>query len=174
MKSSKRNYSILVLLAVLFALPGLFAYFYYLYPQWLGEGTINRGTFIDPPVKISKIDGDKWALVYWEPKHCESQCLQQLDKLARVRLSLGRHLYKTEQWLLLKTETPITPTLTKLLTEQDIKVKYWANLERAPFEKENQQVFIADPNHYLILAYSLITAPGDIFHDFQRLLDIKN
>ena len=111
MKPIRHNYVVLLLLILLFALPGLTAYFFYFNPQWLGTTTTNKGAFLNPPLLVPSLGGhSKWRLVLWSPVTCETSCLEHMDQLARVRLALGRRLYDVEASLLLGANAGALPT----------------------------------------------------------------
>ncbi|KTD24715.1 Uncharacterised protein [Legionella lansingensis] len=170
-----RNSLILLLLGVLFAAPGLVAYFFYSHPQWLGTSRTNKGILLTPPVKFVKMgEQSKWRLILWNPEYCSSNCLKQLDKLARIRLALGRRFYEVEQWLLLdKAESPQAPLLN-LLKNRDIKIRCLAKNESGQLSilKSEPQIFIENPSDFLVLAYALDTQSEDIYHDIKHLLSL--
>lgn len=172
---TKRNYLTLVLLALIFTAPGLTAYLYYRNPQWLSGATTNKGQLLNPPVLLSKVeDGkQKWRFVLWYPRHCEIQCLQAADKLARIRLALGRHLYEVDQWLLVSETSPAMQNAdTQMLREHDIHVSRLseATLKQLPVLTDKPRVLIANPKGYLVLAYEEDVNPKDIYQDIKRLL----
>lgn len=181
MKTAKRNYLILALLGLVFAAPGISAYFFYTHPHWLGQATTNKGLFLDPPVLLSSLGqhtvvgptaGPKWQLILWSPSACETSCLQQLDKLARIRLALGRKLYDVVPNLLLGHDAPSLPdALKKTLQEQDIQVVRMVADAKIPVLKDHIEIFIANPDNFLVLAYQPMAKPGDIFHDIKQLLN---
>lgn len=181
MKTVSRKYLILVLLGLVFAAPGISAYFFYTHPQWLGEATTNKGLFLDPPVLLTSLShqtvvgpstGPKWQLILWSPAACEKTCLEQLDKLARIRLALGRRLYDVVPNLLLGAKAPPLPeSLKKVLQEQDIHVVQLSGDEKAPGLKDQLEIFIANPDNFLVLAYQPTVQPGDVFHDIKQLLN---
>lgn len=174
MKTVRRNYIVLLLLSVIFVAPGLSAYLFYAHPTWLHQGTTNRGVLLNPSIKLSipEIASSKWAMVLWQPNACDNRCVQQLSKLARVRLALGRRLYSLQLILLLDKSTPeLSKTLVKTLKERDIQVSKLAHDEKTANNLGNDsRVFIASPSHDLILAYSPTANPGDIYQDIQHLL----
>lgn len=176
MKMTKRNSLILLLLALLFAAPGLTAYLYYLHPQWLSARSTNKGQLLNPPVFLAKSGGGKakWSLILWNPDNCATSCLQQLDKLARVRLALGRRLYEVENYLVLVEGSQQSPiALTHSLHEQDIRVLRLSKSASTHLSilNDKPQIFIANPQGYLVLTYTVTTQPGDIYHDLKQLLN---
>lgn len=169
-----RPHYVLLLLILLFSLPGVTAYIFYLNPQWLGTATTNKGAFLEPPLLVSPLGGDsKWRLVLWSPTTCERNCIEHLDKLARVRLALGRRLYDVETSLLLGANAgALSTSLTSMLHDKDIHVvKLSANeSERLSMLCNTSNLFIANPDDYLVLSYQITTKSDDIFHDIKLLL----
>jgi len=177
MKICRRNYIVLFLLVALFAAPGLSAYFLYNHNDWLGAPKTNKGRLLSPPILLTQPGTNtKWRLVLWSPGACDKGCIQQLDKLARIRLALGRRLYNVEFWLLLGVDAPPLPDrLAHAAREQDIRV---LKLSYDAFHQSSElpdfpEIFIMNPDNYLVLAYQMTSKPDDIFHDIKHLLNIK-
>jgi hypothetical protein len=172
-KKRFKNY-LLILLALLFAAPGVSAYFFYKHPEWLGGSFVNKGTFIQPPqhIRFNKTPG-KWAIVFWSPKTCEQPCMERVNLLARVRLALGRKLYEVEQWLMLGEPSSLGQAAQALLKEEDVRT---AQLSLSQYEKLRSlsatvQVFLVNPDRYFILSYPEQVNPNDVYSDLKRLLD---
>ncbi len=171
MKIFHRQSMVFCLLGALFAAPGIVAYVFYLHPNWLGEGTTNKGRLLNPPVLLAHPNPrGMWQLALWSPKGCTKDCIAQLDKLARIRLALGRHLYEVDALLLMDTSLP--KSLVGALDGQDIH-----RLSLSPLERKQMTVltneaafFIINPNNYLILAYATTAKSEDIFYDLKQLL----
>ncbi len=171
----KRRYGVVIILFLMFTAPGLLALYFYLHPQMLGSETINKGRLIQGAVKIPVLkDKTKWALVYWAPKGCRKDCLQQLDKLARVRLALGRRYYDLDEWLLMDKNTDsLSPELAALLQDQNISQKR-INTDAGSLHQllsSKPEVFIVSPNHYFVLSYATNAPPDDIYKDIKHLLN---
>lgn len=181
MKTAKRKYMVLLILALFFAAPGISAYVFYHHPQWLGSGKTNKGTLLNPPVLLTQLASQfskpeaKWALVLWSPRACEKNCIKQLDKLARIRLALGRHLYEVESILLLGADAPdLSEALVKVMKEQDIRVlKLREQVVDAPLLQQHLGIFIANHDDYLVLAYQPKAKSKDIYHDIRQLLNMS-
>ena len=177
MNIEKRSYLILILLALVFVAPGLSAYFFYTHPNWLGSTTTNKGVLLDPPVLLAPLGkpGPKWRLVLWSPAPCDATCITQLDKLARIRLALGRRLYDVKVQLVLGHQAPqVSKDLLKTLQDRDIDELKLSDDEQAsmPVLQSHLAIFISNPDHYLVLAYQPTVEPGDIFNDIKQLLNI--
>lgn len=176
MKTVKRNYIILLVLAVIFALPGLAAYELYAHPQWLSQAAINKGQLLSPPELLANVNAKpKWRLILWNPGNCESPCLEQIEKLARVRLALGRRLYQVDELLVInKTANALSEDLLKAFADKDIRVLTLSDEQRLKQASltNTAKIFIANPQDFLVLAYDINTKPGDIFHDIGQLLSV--
>jgi hypothetical protein len=177
----KRNYLILILLAIVFVCPGIAAYLFFNHPQWLSSAAINKGKLINPPEILASFNSKpKWRLILWQPTGCDKRCYHHLDRLGRIRLSLGRRLYEVEEWLVMPYQSNGLPEdFRKNLSNYDI------HLLLLPDDRRQQQhllttkaqIFIANPNGYLVLSYELTAKPDHIFHDLYQLLtstDSKN
>ncbi|CAM2827645.1 hypothetical protein [Legionella worsleiensis] len=174
MKKHVTKYFVLFLLTVMFAAPGVTAYFFYQHPSWLGSSKVNKGTLLAQPIALSQFEGEsKWRLLLISPDGCKKSCLEQLNILARVRLALGRKLYQVDEWLVLDEQSSgAAEALEPLLKEQDIHVttlpaKDMAKLASLP---SDAKVFIANPDNYVILSYKTGQNPDDIYKDLKLLL----
>lgn len=176
MKKMKRNYTILLILAVIFALPGLAAYEFYAHPQWMRQVKVNKGELLNPPELLANVNAKpKWRLIFWSPGNCETECLAQVEKLARVRLALGRRLYQVDELLVINNPARTIPkNVMKAFLDKDIQVLRLSDEQRSkqPALTATAKIFIANPEDYLILAYDITTKPGDIFHDIGQLLSV--
>lgn len=182
MKSSKKPFVILMILFFIFSLPGITAYVYYLHPEWQNKKTVNKGSLLQAPVILEKIkaEPEKWALILWSPGPCTLNCEKKLDQLARIRLALGRRLYGLALFLLTKEESlPFSPALLKASHEKDIHLLTLAPSELKALNPLTQalnedKIFIADPQHFLILKYPGEVKADNIFQDLKKLLKINS
>ncbi len=169
MKIIKQSYVSLVFLFLLFALPGVAAYYYYTHPQWLGASTTNKGKLLKPALLVPSLAHfSKWQLLLWYPKPCKEDCINQLDKLARIRLALGRNLSQCGE-ILAQPQEVSPPAFHQLLVEKGIH-SVILSPSASLLLLERPQVFIVSPEHYLILAYDLTVDSHDIFQDLRKLL----
>lgn len=175
MKKQVTKYYILLLLATMFAAPGITAYLFYQHPSWLGSPKVNKGTLLSPAVALNSLDAQsKWRIVFWSPDACGQACLKQLDLLARIRLALGRKLYQVDQWLILGDEaSPLTNEVKSALKEQDFHVAQLSSAEIVKLTaiSSDAEIFIANPDNYLILSYPAKVNPDDIYKDLKLLLN---
>lgn len=182
MKTIHHKYVVLFLLFLLFAAPSLIAYLFYHNPDWVASNKTNKGVLLTPPVLLAYTDKapsastPKWKLAFWSPDTCGKNCLEQLDKLARIRLALGRHLYEVEIQLLLGAKAPqLSQNIVNALHEQDISILKFSAAEEQGMGilKNKSKIFITNPGNYLVLAYVQTVKPDNIFHDIKQLLKVE-
>ena len=174
MKKKLSRYYVLGLLALMFAAPGIAALIFYQHPSWLGASKVNKGTLLNPPIVWNALNSKeaKWRIVFWNPQACDELCLKRVNMLARVRLALGRKLYQVEQSLVLSSDAiPLSDTVKAILKEQDFHVMYLSQQLAKPLNATEPQIFIANPENYLILAYKPQVNPEDIYKDLKLLLN---
>jgi len=175
MKTIKRNGHVLVLLAVIFSCPGIAAYEFYKHPEWLRAAALNKGKLLNPPQRLANLSAtSKWRLILWNPGDCDLVCRQQVEKLARIRLALGRRLYQVDEFLVITNQAhPLSKTFLKRLQDADIHLLLLTDEQRRKQASltDKANVFIANPDDYLILAYDANAKAEDIFHDIGQLLN---
>ena len=175
MKKQRAKYSVLSLLLLLFVAPGVAAYLFYQHPSWLSPSRVNKGVLLTSPLRLASIPGTtKWRIVFWSPEACDQSCLSQLDVLARVRLALGRRLYQVDQLLISgHAETERSMPLSNALKEKDFTVRVLTASELTQLRalSTQAQIFIMDPDNYLILSYQAGANPDDVYKDLKLLLN---
>ena len=178
MQKPKKPVLTLIILAVIFCLPGLVAYWLFMHPEWLLAAKTNKGQLLNPPYALStKSDNHKWHLYYWHPGKCDAVCTKQLDRLARIRLALGRKLYEVDLQWLRSNDSPEPGTQLQLqLKEQDISTqKLNAKDSKYLFaQAQGSEIFIANPDTFLILAYDKLNKPMDVYDDLKHLLSLPS
>ncbi len=166
-KFKSKNW-ILFILLLLFILPSISAIWCYLHPQLLKADLVNKGQLLKPPVFVKALEKTKtWQLVYLSEEKCTQQCLQALTQLAKVRLSLGRHLYGLTLNLLIRPG--VKGPSKNQLKEMDIKMM---TLKERKSILSPYQVWIVDPKGYVVMVYKDETHPKDIFTDLQHFLPL--
>lgn len=177
MNASKKKYLTVTALAVLFLLPGVIAVLLFMHPEWLSGMKTNRGTLLRSPYVLQSLEQDnKWQIYYWNPNACEADCQESLDTLARMRLALGRKLYRVDiVWLQKDDSTRPEPGFDAQLANLDIqrKIVDAGDAKRLDAMPAGSTVFIADPSNYIILAYPDAKQPKDIYLDIKHLLGIS-
>ena len=169
------KYCILTLLVLVFAAPGIIAYMFYSHPWWIGSSRTNKGVLLKHPIKLTSIEKkEKWHIILWAPKHCNEACLGQLDILARVRLALGRKLYQVDQMLMLGEESlSLSAPIEELLKTKDFKINILseADTQRIKQISKRSQIFIMNPDNYLVLIYKSNANPDYVYKDLKLLIN---
>lgn len=168
MNTSKAKLSIFWL-TILFAAPGILAYFFYTHSYLLPEHTTNHGQFIQPPLLLTeKSENKKWRIIYWQKDEREANYYAMLDKLARIRIFLGRKFYQTE--LVFLTTIKFTQQMIDVFKEQDIIVSN--NLTNNDIELlgSSPMIFLQNSTGYLILQYPILMREKDLLQDIKHLL----
>ncbi len=170
-----RNSFVLLLLALVFFAPGLAALYFYKHPQWLSGHATNRGQFVDPPRSIPSLikSTHKWHLLLWSPDDCGDACIQKVDKLARVRLALGRRYYDVDQTLLLgRSAHPLEHQLQETLDSHHVNVVFLSDIEETDrlASSHEMRIFIANPEGFLVLSYPAAVKSDDVYSDLKQLL----
>lgn len=176
MEKPRKPVFTLLMLVLIFCLPGIVAYWFFLHPEWLLAAKTNKGALLNPPYALSvPQDKGKWHLYYWHPGKCDTLCLGQLDRLARSRLALGRKLYDVDlQWLRSDNSPDLPESLLLQLRQQDISVQT-LNAKDSRYllsQSQDSAVYIGNPDTYLILAYNTLNKPMDVYHDLKHLLSL--
>ena len=174
MKKQVTRYYILLLLATMFAAPGISAYLLYQHPNWVGSTKVNKGALLSPPITLNALGNQaKWQIIFWSPDACKQTCLKQLDMLARVRLALGRKLYLVDQQLILGDEhSALNEKIKSALKERDFHVTQLSGDDKIKLNtiSSEPQIFIANPDNFLILSYQSQVNPEDVYKDLKLLL----
>ncbi len=175
MKKQTTNYCVVLLLIILFFMPGVVAYLFYTHPSWLSATRTNKGELLTQPVALTSIDGEgKWRIIFWSPKACNELCVQQLDTLARVRLALGRKLYDVEQIVALPATAAALPAaVTDDLIKKDFKINTLSSADDEAIQPlaNTTPIFLMSPDNYLVLRYKAGVNPDDIYKDLKTLLN---
>lgn len=175
MKKQVSKYYILLLLAIVFAAPGVAAYLFYQHPAWLSAAKVNKGTLLTPPLELGSLNAQsKWQIIFWSPQSCDKACLTQVDVLARVRLALGRKLYSVDQQLILgDSSSTMTEDVKKVLKEHDFHLLQLTAEDKAKLEELSSEakIFIANPDNFLVMSYQSGVNPDDVYKDIKLLLN---
>lgn len=156
-RSPKR---LLLILLFLFLAPGLLAMVFFRHTEWLSLHTTNKGSWVNPPQFVAPLKAKQWHLVLWYPMSCDANCLEKLDKLARIRLALGRRWYDVDT-ILLQNDGQ-----NQVLSDKTIR-QVEGSAINMPLKPT---IFIANPQGYLVLTYAVTAPSDDIYHDIKQLI----
>ena len=168
---------VIIFLVLIFMMPGVSALWLYQHSNWLGGKETNKGRLLTPPVLVDALPKTiKWGLLVWSPGRCGQSCWRQLDKITRIRLALGRQFYTVDLWVITNHKTGLDAVKTAhLIHQQGIRsVILPATIGvKLPILGNKPQVFIVNPDNFLILSYQLTADPADIYSDLQRVMNLQ-
>lgn len=142
-KSFFSKHALLLILLVIFLLPGVLALWFYHHPQVFKGQTTNQGELLAKPVFVAELaKSGQWGIVLWYPSACKKACKQAWEMLHTMRLALGRRYYQTALY-----------RLSDDLSQQQVPA-----------------IFLSDKRGYLILRYPLNSKPEPIFKDLEHLI----
>lgn len=178
MKKFLTKYYVIFILVLLFSAPGIFAWYFFNHPGLLGDSFTNKGQLLQPPIAMESFQdlrpnlkkSTKWRLVFWTQTACSSTCMQQLEKLAKIRLALGRKLYEVDLDFFQAKEAPLP---SKTLMDKIEALGFHRTTLQSPAENI-PPVLIANPDNYLILGFKKDSNSADIFHDLKLLISNPN
>jgi len=182
----------LALLTLLFALPPLLGWIYFLNPQLLPAGRGNQGTLVDAPRSILELplgsgNGEsfdwtamkgKWVLVTLTRGSCEKSCQEQLIQQRQIRLALGANRQRVARLLVVLAEqqnqSPIrlpdglNGTFIAFANDiNDVQLKELFDATRATAPDNS---YLIDPRGYLMMKHSSSLPPKAILQDLEKLL----
>jgi hypothetical protein len=183
----KRSLLPLWILVVLFALPSLAAWFFYLNPEYLPASRSNRGELIHPVRPVDDLtlttpDGQafalrdlegNWTMVATTEGPCGETCRQHLFAFNQIRLALADNRYRAERVLLYATPAQAAdaeavaeqfPGTRVLIAEADTSIEL-----QSRFESLDGGRFLIDPMGNLMMRYALGAPPQDMLKDLEKL-----
>jgi hypothetical protein len=175
---------VVVLLAAIFVLPLLAAFWLYYGTGWRPAGHTNHGELITPPRSLlglrtigtpaSALSG-KWSLLV-VGNGCEAECRHTLWYARQTWLSMGKSAERIQRvWLAganpadPQSSPPDDPGLIRLETADDLT-------PLPVFSAQHPQwtIFIVDPRGNLMMRYDSTQDPKGLRQDLQRLLDLSH
>jgi hypothetical protein len=174
---------VVVLLAAIFALPLLAAFWLYYGTGWRPAGHTNHGELIAPRSLLglrtsgtpaSAFSG-KWSLVVMGDE-AEAGCRHTLWYARQTWLSMGKSAERIQRVLLAGADPvraqplpPEDPGLIRIETRDDL-----ALLPVFSAEHPERTIFIVDPRGNLMMRYDSSQDPKGLRQDLQRLLDLSH
>jgi len=187
----------LALLAGLFVLPLLFAFYMYYGTDWRPVRRVNHGTLITParPLpavhlpQVNMSDSDaaapepqqlrtRWSMVYVGAGNCDEPCRQALYVMRQTRLSLNNDMSRVERVFLttgnccarefLAHEHPGLVVLDAT-GEQGTRL-----LREFPADGRPYSLFIVDPLGNLMMSYDARQNPKGLLEDLKKLLRLSH
>jgi cytochrome oxidase Cu insertion factor (SCO1/SenC/PrrC family) len=187
----------LVLLALLFIMPVLVAWLMHMRAEhgWRPSATTNKGTLIQPPRPLNmpaglldatgrplsqEFPGGKWTLVYIDDAACAQPCRDSLYRMRQVRLAQGENMRRVQRLFLatgasdaagltqIQSDYP-DMTLARLSPEQVAAIAPVFSVGGVPMQGAGN-VYLVDPQGYLMMYYRPDDDPRGMIQDLERLL----
>jgi len=199
-----RNLRLLGLLAALFLVPLLLAFYMYYATDWRPVKRVNHGTLISPvrplpTVKLervaltapdanappasaepdaSKLFRDKWSMVYIGAGNCDEPCRQALYVMRQTRLSLNNEMSRVERVFLVTENCCAREFLEHehpgVLVADATSADGARLLHAFPPDGRPYSLFIVDPLGNLMMSYDARQNPKGLLEDLQKLLRLSH
>jgi hypothetical protein len=189
----------LAVLAGLFLLPLLFAFYMYYATDWRPVKRVNHGTLISParPLpavhlpRVSIGDSDastardsdeplhkKWSLVYTGAGNCDEPCRQALYVMRQTRLSLNNEMSRVERIFLTTGNCCAKEFLAHehpgLIVLDASGSEGERLLHEFPADGRPYSLFVVDPLGNLMMSYDARQNPKGLLEDLQKLLRLSH
>ena len=181
MNPNTRNKLTLSSLALLFIIPVIVAIV--LNSNWIKfspDSFKNKGSFIQPPIKITDKESlksfeDFWTVVYQHSGTCDDDCMKMLDTLYRIRLTKGHKMTKVKLLVLHPTiDTLKIPEQYDSIQQQSYQSggKLASILSQLSSQSlgNGQGLYLLAPEGFLMMSYGRDFKPQDVIKDLGLLL----
>ena len=166
---AKTSYRTLWLVVGLLLLPFAIASGLYL-SGWQPTRSTEHGRLLDPPqtlppevLRSTAANNGKWLLLLTVPGPCAADCNRRLDEMRRIQVALNKDMRRLARVVL--SDQPNDPAL---LATQRIQPDL-LRVAGTPTDG-GTQLYIADPQGRLIIAYPPEAEARGIRADLERLL----
>lgn len=193
MKTRMSPRTSLVLIAALFLLPLLLAWFMYSGAnEYKPSSTRNFGQLVEPPLPLAWEDtilipgviesesgavqtfSDHWVILYVVPDPCLESCFQEVSALRQIHRASGRHQARIRIALLMralnpdKLETSLRNIYAKFYLISDLSGTLGITLEQAAGGEGS--TYLIDPLGNIMMYYEAGADPNHLKVDLKRLL----
>jgi cytochrome oxidase Cu insertion factor (SCO1/SenC/PrrC family) len=181
----------LILLAVLFFAPLLFAFVVYYGSDWRPLRSTNHGTLIAPARPLSPADflkgqpgitsdlfRGKWTLAYISDGQCDDACRKTLFFMRQTQQTLGALIPRTQRvWLATDhccdagADSSTQPPLIDVDAHGESAAEW---LSSFPPDQRASSIFIVDPRGNLMMRYDSSADPRGLREDLKKLLGLSH
>ena len=174
--ASRKRFVALLLIAFVPILIAYAAFFYF--PDLAPTGTTNQGELITPAVDGATMAEElstftSWVLIQPLEGDCDEKCREMLYLSRQVITGLGKDANRVKRVVLLSAES--TDQAEYLSVEHpDVEVLTGKTRLGAPATKEGPVLLLMDPNHNVMMLYTLDKAGKPMQRDLKHLLRISN
>ena len=181
----------LVIIAAMFLLPLLLAWFMYNGTiEYQPSSTRNFGQLVEPPLPMSwkntvlipgsgesesgpaQVFSDHWVILYSVPDPCLEACLQEVSALRQIHRASGRHQARIRIALLMPNSPGMESSLRDIYSEfhliSDPSSRLDTTLEQAGGGERS--AYLIDPLGNIMMFYAAGTDPNHLKQDLKRLL----
>ncbi len=194
-----RNLRMLGVLAALFLVPLLLAFYMYYATDWRPLKRVNHGALITPirplpsvhlpRVSLSETAAapapdaasplrTQWSLVYIGTGNCDEPCRQALYVMRQTRLSLNNNMTRVDRVFLTTGSCCAREFLAKehpgLIVLDSTGPDGARLLHEFPQDGRPYSVFIVDPLGNLMMSYDARQNPKGLLEDLQKLLRLSH
>lgn len=175
MTSRKRLIALLLIAFV----PMFIAYaLFFHFPNWTPTGTTNQGELVTPSVDGTTMSEElatfgTWVLIQPIEGGCGDQCREMLYLSRQVVTGLGKDANRVQRVVLISTNIP--DLMEHLGVEHpDVKVVSGMTTFKRIATGDGPVLLLMDPNHNVMMLYSLDKAGKPMLRDLKHLLKISN
>ena len=193
MKKRLSPRAVLVIIAAMFLLPLLLAWFMYSGAiDFKPSSTRNYGQLVEPPLPMAwedtamisrndepspssaQVFSEHWVILYTLPDECRQACVQEVTALRQIHLASGRHQARVRIALLVKD--PDSAEMQGMLRDLYSKFQLISDpsgglahvLEQATAGKSSS--YLIDPLGNIMMSYETGADPNHLKQDLKRLL----
>lgn len=174
--ASRKRFVALLLVAFV---PMFIAYAaFYHFPNWAPTGTTNRGELISPSLDGAEMSTElatfnTWVLIQPVDGDCDEKCQKMLYLSRQVVTGLGKDANRVKRVVMM---SPDAPDLMEHLKGEhpDVKVVSGVTTVEPIMALDGPVLLLMDPNHNVMMLYSLDTAGKPMLRDLKHLLKISN
>jgi hypothetical protein len=201
--TASRNLRTLPVLAALFLLPLILAFFTYYGTGWRPAGHVNHGSLITParplptvPLPRVSLDApgaaagsageeapppalrNRWSLVYVGDGACDADCRAALYVMRQTRLSLGNDMPRVQRVFLVTSGCCARDLLAHehagLLVLDAAGAGAAPLLQAFPEAGHAHTLFVVDPLGNLMMSYDVRNDPRGLREDLKKLLRLSH
>ena len=148
------------------------------FPNWAPTGTTNHGELISPSLDGIKMSTElaafnTWVLIQPADSYCDDKCRKMLYLSRQVVTGLGKDANRVQRVVMMTRDAP--DLMEHLKSEHpDVKVVTGVMTFKPIVALDAPVLLLMDPNHNVMMLYSLDKAGKPMLRDLKHLLKISN
>ena len=174
--ASRKRFIALLLIAFVPMFIAYAAFFHF--PDWAPTGTTNQGQLVTPSIDGTTISEElatfnTWVLIQPIKGRCGDQCREMLYLSRQVVIGLGKDANRVQRVALISSDTQ--DLMEHLDVEHpDVKVVSGITTFKRIVTDNGPVLLLMDPNHNVMMLYTLDKAGKPMQRDLKHLLRISN